>query len=172
MQESFTDTPLVVDNVGTEGECEDIAILFKWVKKELFVKVKFLYNMEKDCMIEGFLYNEFHTDCKDRLVGLKLNAHKDQDYKRLYAHSLWNRATKKKKNIIADGLNTRRSSIYSAMQNRFTGKPLMFVIAMYHQNNACSQCWLTPYWIQPQIIATPVWKRGMCFQAWKHLKRV
>jgi hypothetical protein len=81
-------------------------------------------------MIEGALYNEFLTDCKDRLVGLKLNANKGQDYKRLYVHSLWNRATKKKKNVIADGLNTRRSSIYSATQNRFTGK-LMFVNPMY-----------------------------------------
>lgn len=129
-EEVLTETPLVVHNVGTEGMCEDLAILSKWVKKELFVKVKFLYNLEKDCMIEGALYNEFLTDCKDRLVGLKLNANKGQDYKRLYVHSLWNRATKKKKNVIADGLNTRRSSIYSATQNRFTGK-LMFVNPMY-----------------------------------------
>jgi hypothetical protein len=110
-----------VNVVQTDGMEDDLIILSRWVKKEMFIKVKFLYNLEKDLRIDGAIYNMFLMDCKDRLVGLKLYADKSPDYKKLYVQALWNRATKKRRNLIADGLNTRRSSIYSATQNRFTG---------------------------------------------------
>jgi hypothetical protein len=105
-----------------QGMSDDLIILSRWVKKELFVKVKFLYNIDKDLMIDGFIYNMFLFDCKDRLVGLKLNAGTGTARRTQYVWALWNQATKKRRNLIADGLNTRRSSIYSASQNRFTGK--------------------------------------------------
>ena len=105
-----------------QGMSDDLIILSRWVKKELFVKVKFLYNIDKDLMIDGFIYNMFLFDCKDRLVGLKLNAGSGTACRTQYVRALWNQATKKRRNLIADGLNTRRSSIYSASQNRFTGK--------------------------------------------------
>lgn len=110
-----------------DGMTEDLTILSRWVKKELFVKVKFLYNPETNLMINGKIYNMFLLDCKDRLVGLKLLAASDSDCRRRYAHALWNQATKKRRNLIADGLNTRRSSIYSATQNRFNGKQMTLV---------------------------------------------
>ena len=119
MQELNMEDPVNV--VQTNGMEEDLIILSRWVKKEMFVKVKFLYNVERDLRIDGAIYNMFVMDCKDRLVGLKLYADKSPDYK-LYVQALWNRATKKRRNLFADGLNTRRSSIYSATQNWFTGK--------------------------------------------------
>ena len=119
MQELNMEDPVNV--VQTDGMEDDLIILSRWVKKEMFIKVKFLYNLEKDLRIDGAIYNMFLMDCKDRLVGLKLYADKSPDYKKLYVGALWNRATKKRRNLIADGLNTRRSSIYSATQNRFTG---------------------------------------------------
>ena len=108
-----------------DGMTEDLAILSRWVKKELFVKVKFLYNPEINLMIGGKIYNMFLLDCKDRLVGLKLLAASDSDCRNRYAQALWSQETKgKRRNLISDGLNTRRSSIYSATQNRFNGKKM------------------------------------------------
>ena len=104
-----------------DGRSDDLSILARWVRKELFAKVKFLYNPEVDLRLDKALFKMFVRDCKDRLVGLKLNAGSSSEYRRLYVESLWTEATKKKCNLVADGLNARRSSIYSAMQNRFTG---------------------------------------------------
>jgi hypothetical protein len=52
--------------IGAEkdGLTEDLLILSKRVKKEIFVTVKFLYNQEKDLRIEGLLYNLFLSQCK------------------------------------------------------------------------------------------------------------
>ena len=73
----------------------------------------------------------FLLDCKDRLVGLKLLAASDSDCRNRYAQALWSQATKgKRRNLISDCLNTRRSSIYSATQNRFNGKKMALLQLM------------------------------------------
>lgn len=105
-----------------DGRGEDLTILSRWVRRELFVQVKFLYNPEVDLRVEGRLFRMFLRDCNKRLVGLKLNATRSSEYRRLYVESLWIEATRKKHNLVAEGLAARRSSIYSATQNRFTGK--------------------------------------------------
>jgi hypothetical protein len=106
----------------TDGRKEDLLIISHWVRKELFINVKFLYRPEEDLAMNGAIYRKFRHDCKDRLVGLKLAASKSQDYRESYVKSLWKEATRKKCNIITNGINARRSSIYSATQNRFNGK--------------------------------------------------
>jgi hypothetical protein len=68
------------------------------------------------------LFNMFIRDCRQRLVGLKVDAAENQAYRRMYVESIWSEATRKRNNIIADGLSARRSGVYSAMQNRFIGK--------------------------------------------------
>jgi hypothetical protein len=101
---------------------EDMATLSRWVRAELFDNVKFLYNVEIDLRVDGELYNMFLHHCLGRLVGLKkYQGAGNSEYRKLYVSSLWSDATKKKYNVIADGLASRRSSIYSAMSNRFTG---------------------------------------------------
>lgn len=104
------------------GRSEDLAILSCWVRKELFAQVKFLYNPDVDLRINGKLFKLFLGHCKDRLVGLKLSVNSGSEYRRLYVESIWTEATSKKRNLVTDGLNARRSSVYSASQNRFTGK--------------------------------------------------
>ena len=100
---------------------EDLAIVTQWVKNELFEKVKFLYNPEHELQVNGILYNLFVDDCKGRLVGLNTPT-ATGEYRRMYVELLWNEANKKKKNLVANGLTAKRSSVYSAMQNRFVGK--------------------------------------------------
>ena len=105
-----------------DGRSDDLIIISRWARKELFAQVKFLYNADVDLRVGGTLFNMFLRDCKDRLVGLKINANRNTEYRRLYIESLWMEATRKKQNLVAEGLNARRSSIYSATQNRFSGK--------------------------------------------------
>ncbi len=116
----------------SDGREEDLKIISQWVRKELFVKVKFLYDVEEDLAVNGNIYNHFVTDCKLKLLGLKLNADQPSGYRRKYVESLWKEATRKKSNLVTEGINAKRSSIYSATQNRFIGKHNYIVAACIH----------------------------------------
>jgi hypothetical protein len=105
-----------------DDRTEDLTVLSRWVKGELFDQVKFLYSAENDLKINGLLYKMFVRDCRERLVGLKgQGGQRGSEYRTLYVQSIWTEGTKKKCNIVTDGLATRRGGIYTAMQNRFTG---------------------------------------------------
>ena len=106
-----------------DGRTEDLSVLSRWVRGELFDQVKFLYSAENDLKINGLLYKMFVRDCRERLMGLKeQGGQRGSEYRTLYyVQSIWTEATRKKCNIVTDGLNARRSAIYTAMQNRFIG---------------------------------------------------
>ena len=105
---------------------EDLELVAQWTKEELFDKVRFLYNQEHDLRADGPLQKLFIRNCKRRLVGIRQATGGTKEdrlcYERLYINMLWAEANKKKRNLIAVGLTVRRSSVYSAMQNRFVGK--------------------------------------------------
>lgn len=100
---------------------EDLDVLSSWVKKELFEKVKFLYDADNELRLNGELYCHFVRSCKDRLIGLK-GVEAVGEYRRLYVELLWQEANQKRRNLVANGLTMRRSSVYSGMQNQFVGK--------------------------------------------------
>jgi hypothetical protein len=100
---------------------EDFAVLKRWVRDVLFEKVKFLYNNAQDLRVGNALYNKFVRDCKDRLVGLKYTTGGTEPEK-VYLELLWTTANGKNRNIVSTGLTTRRSTVFSSMQNQFTGK--------------------------------------------------
>jgi hypothetical protein len=115
---------MVVNGDGARGNkqsiCkEDFDVLKNWVKEELFEKVKFLYNQTAELRVGGVLYKKFVRDCKDRLVGLKGNAGDESE--QFYLELLWTAANGKRKNMIAMGLTTKRSTVFSSMQNQFIG---------------------------------------------------
>ena len=59
--------PLQAENFRShesDGREEDLKIISQWVRKELFVKVKFLYDVEEDLAVNGIIYNHFVRDCK------------------------------------------------------------------------------------------------------------
>ena len=74
-----------------DGREEDLKILSQWVRKELFVKVKFLYDVKEDLAVNENIYNHFvREDCKLKLLlGLKLNADQPSEYRRKHVESLW-----------------------------------------------------------------------------------
>ena len=99
---------------------EDLEVLSNWVKKELFEKVKFLYDADTELRLNGEVYCHFVRSCKDRLIGLK-GVDAVGEYRRLYVELLWQEANQKRRNLIANGLTMRRSSVYTGMQNQFVG---------------------------------------------------
>ena len=94
--------------------------LSNWVKKELFEKVKFFYDADIKLHINGEVYCHFVRSCKDRLIGLK-GVEAGGEYRRLYVELLWQEANQKRRNLVANGLTMRKSSVYSGMQNQFVG---------------------------------------------------
>jgi hypothetical protein len=116
---------------------EDLHLLSRWVKTDLFEMVKFLYEPETELKVDELLYKLFVRDCKDRLVGLQGPTAKGP-YRKLYVELLWLEANKKKTNLVANGLTTRRSTVYSAMQSRFVGKLRCRTITCYNDTN--TQC--------------------------------
>lgn len=100
---------------------EDIEVMASWAKGELFTKKKFIFNPEVELRVGGNLYRHFAKDCKDKLIGLK-RIGGGQANKKMYLDLLWNEGTAKKRNVVKDGLQKRRSSVYSSMYNRFVGK--------------------------------------------------
>jgi len=120
--EPTVETVVITPTKTHDGKDEDLALLSKWVRKELFNLVQFVYKAEEDLVVDGDLYKMFLHNCHKRLVGLRLLKDADRNTKIKYVHSVWIQATGKKTNLVCDGLNARRSSVYSAMQNRFVGK--------------------------------------------------
>ena len=110
------------NSVKKDHRSEDLAIISRWVKSEVFDTVKFLYKPEKDLAIKGQLYKKYLQECRHRLIGLKVEGSENQAYRRMYVNSLWNEATTKGNNLVANDLSSRRSAVYSAVQNRFIGK--------------------------------------------------
>ena len=43
---------------------EDLLLVSQWAKTNLFEKVKFLYNPDKDLQVNGRLYKLFVNECK------------------------------------------------------------------------------------------------------------
>ena len=113
--------PQVDIALGVALEKDDLILLSQWAKNELFEKVKFLYNPEKDLRVNGALYTLFVSDCHSRLVGLK-SPIATGEYRKMYVQFLWQEGNKRKVNLVANGLTKRRSVVYAAMQIRFVGK--------------------------------------------------
>lgn len=116
---------------GLDDEAQDKAIITRWVKGELFDMVKFLYNPDEDLKIDGTLFKLFVRDCRKRLVGLRSCNPANQRDRRDYVVKVWSEATKKRSNLVTDGLSARRSAIYSAMQNRFRGTRVCWIVGIF-----------------------------------------
>lgn len=103
-------------------EPADLQLISTWAKQSLFSRVKFLFNPAKDLAVGGNLYWLFVRENKDLLEGLKRRDGERQQYRSIYVSMLWSEATKRKANLIADGLSGRRSAVYTALHNQFIGK--------------------------------------------------
>lgn len=111
-------------NDSRDGTSEDKQLVAKWTRKWLFKVVQFIYDADATCAVpNGRVYQLYKEDLSNRLVGVKLLHGQTEKKKEEYIETFWKGIMKKKTNIVTDGLNARRGSVYSAMQNRFIGKP-------------------------------------------------
>jgi hypothetical protein len=106
---------------GKDVELQDIEVMRKWVKEKLFHKVRFVYDKKKDLEIGGLIYSRFVLDCRELLVGLKKPGSNKQ-MRVMYVKMLWTKANNSANNLVRKGLASKRTSIYTAMNNQFIGK--------------------------------------------------
>jgi hypothetical protein len=102
---------------------QDVRLMRRWVKSELFKGCKFLYGGNSDLEPNGKIYNLFKEQCMHQLAGVKGNTHNFGPInQQLYLDRLWSEATKRR--VIAMTLALRRSGVYTVMSNRFMGEYL------------------------------------------------
>jgi hypothetical protein len=93
---------------------QDLKILGAYVRTEMFQRVKFIYSSE-DLEHGGRIFGDFNKHCADRVArGIQ------EREKTNYLACLWKQALKMK--VHRNQLSTRRSGVYTVMQNRFLGK--------------------------------------------------
>ena len=102
-------------------EIRDLETLKNWVKDDLFQTQKFVFEPQKELEAGGQLHRKFVLACEDRLIGVKKPGN-NREQRKLYLHMLWTKANVPKTNYVMNGLQNRRSSVYTAMYNRFMGK--------------------------------------------------
>ena len=115
-------TVLLFANIMEETEAfdqiqlkQDLKIVGVYVRTEMFQRVKFIYSQD-DLEHGGSLFGDFNKYCANSVArGIPEVA------ETRYIACLWKQALKMK--IHRNQLSTRRSGVYTVMQNRFLGKP-------------------------------------------------
>jgi hypothetical protein len=110
---------------------DDQDVVIKYIKEDLFPKVKFLYGPD-DLAVGGQIYMDYKNKCKNQIgdVGLTTASHKT------YMEAVWNASLIKQ--IQKNALAQKRSAVYTVMQNKFSGmsitnlssKPVAFMLLM------------------------------------------
>ena len=59
---------------GSKQKKEDLEVVIKYVKNDLFAKVKFIYNPKVDLAVGGKIYTDYKRKCKNRIGGRGLTA--------------------------------------------------------------------------------------------------
>lgn len=95
---------------------DDLEVVIKYIKDDLFAKVKFIYDPEVDLAVGGKIYTDYKRKCKDQIgsQGLSTVSHDT------YMEAVWTSAMIK--HIQKNALAQKRSAVYTVMQNKFSGK--------------------------------------------------
>ena len=94
----------------------DLEVVVKYIKDDLFAKVKFIYDPKVDLAVGGKIYKDYERKCKDQIGGQGLA----RDSRDTYLENVWTNGLTKhaQKNALAQ----KRSAVYTVMQNKFSGK--------------------------------------------------
>jgi hypothetical protein len=96
---------------------DDLEVVIKYIKDDLFEKVKFIYDAKVDLAVEGKIYADYKRKCKNKM-GLHLaTGERTHD---TYMEAVWSDAMTK--HIQRNALAQKRSAVYTVMQNKFSGK--------------------------------------------------
>jgi hypothetical protein len=105
-----------VSQVTAKRKADDLGVIVKYIKNDLYPKVKFIYDPKIDLAVGGKIYHDYLNKCKDRIGGRSLT---DQNYND-YMEALW--TTGMTKHLQKNALAAKRSAVYTVMQNKFSGK--------------------------------------------------
>lgn len=116
--------------VGTTGsgvvsgrrKKEDFAIISKYIKHDLFRKIKFVYHSKDDWKIGGEIYNNYVIRCGDSMGSHSLTP----DMRVAYLQSIWRDACDIQ--IQNKALSQKRSAVYTVMQTKFQGTVINVVL--------------------------------------------
>ena len=106
------DTTIVV----SKQKKADLEVVVKYIKEDLFAKVKFLYDPKVDLAVGGKIYADYKSKCKDQIGGQSLS----RDSRDTYMEAVWTDGMTKR--IQKNALAQKRSAVYTVMQNKFAGK--------------------------------------------------
>ncbi len=95
---------------------EDLEVVIKHAKVDLFAKVKFIYDPKVDLAVGGKIYADHKRKCKDQIGGQGLSTEGHDTH----MESIWTMAMTKhmQKNALAQ----KRSAVCTVMQNKFGGE--------------------------------------------------
>jgi hypothetical protein len=103
--------------VVSKQKRDDLEVVIKCVKDDLFEKVKFIYDAKVDLAVEGKIYADYKRKCKNRM-GLHLaTGERTHD---TYMEAVWSDAMTK--HVQRNALAQKRSAVYTVMQNKFSGE--------------------------------------------------
>ena len=124
-------TPVNVPTRPTRVLQEDLNMVAKWVKDELFETVKLVPNPEIYLAVNGYIYQCYLGDCGPKMAGLR-RPEAVGEYRRMYCEMLWLEANRSKEYGVMKILTGCRSTVYSAAKERFMGKLMKKMVG----------CWL------------------------------
>ena len=94
----------------------DLEVVIRYIKDDLFPKVKFIYDPKVDLALGGKIYADYKRRCKDQIGGQGvLRENRDT-----YMEAVWTDGLTK--HIQKNALAQKRSAVYTVMQNKFSGK--------------------------------------------------
>ena len=97
---------------------DDLGLIVKYIKNDLYPKVKFIYDAKVDLAVGGKIYRDYLNRCRDRIGGRSLTDQSRNDY----MEALW--TTGMTTHLQKNALAAKRSAIYTVMQNKFSGECL------------------------------------------------
>jgi hypothetical protein len=101
---------------GSKQKRDDLEVVVKYVKNDLFAKVKFIYDAKVDLAVGGKIYTDYKRRCRDQIGGRGLTTEPHDTY----MEAVWTTALTKQ--LQKNALAQKRSAVYTVMQNKCSGK--------------------------------------------------
>jgi hypothetical protein len=121
---------------SSRQKAEDLDLIVRYVKKNLFPKVKLIYDQKVDLIVGGHIYKDFKHKCNDRVRSWSLT----EENRDIYIEALW--TTSVTKHLQKSALSQKRSAVYTVMQNKCSGASGTFDTAVTFKvpANICVCC--------------------------------
>jgi hypothetical protein len=114
-KQNTTEAAMSNSIAGSKQKRDDLEVVIKYVKNDLFAKVKFIYDAKVDLAVGGKIYSDYQRKCKNLIGGRGLTAESHDTY----MEAVWTAAMTKHVQKIS--LAQKRSAVYTVMQNKFSG---------------------------------------------------